>query len=146
MADEYEFTLEAEPPVAPWREPRIKAAPRIRQMFWCDFWSDACVPEMWKTRPVIVVSFKNTLAGPCTVVPTSTDSQSGPNAQWAHKLSFQPDGKRDSWVVCNHLYTVSPARLAPLWGEKSPRLGEAEFNKIIALMHLWLPQIPPPGN
>ncbi|MDB5453952.1 MAG: hypothetical protein JWO33_2530, partial [Caulobacteraceae bacterium] len=121
--------------------PRIKAAPRIRQMFWCDFSADARVPEMGKTRPVVVVSYRNTLSGTCTVVPTSTDPQEGMSAQWAHKLSFQPDGRRDSWVVCNHIYTVSASRLAPLTGATAPRLGEDEFNKIIELMHRWLPQL-----
>ena len=57
----------------PWVAPRIKAAPKIRQIYWCDYWQDARLPEMWKTRPVIVVSYKNTLTGPCLVVPVSTD-------------------------------------------------------------------------
>jgi len=48
-----------------WVPPRIKAAPKIRQIYWCDYWKDARLPEMWKTRPIIVVSYKNTLTGPC---------------------------------------------------------------------------------
>ena len=59
----------------PWVQPRIKAAPKIRQIYWCDYWKDARLPEMWKTRPVIVVSYKNTLHGPCLVVPVSTEPQ-----------------------------------------------------------------------
>ena len=59
----------------PWVPPRIKAAPKIRQIYWCDYWKDARLPEMWKTRPVIVVSYKNTLTGPCLVVPVSTEPQ-----------------------------------------------------------------------
>ncbi len=39
-------------------QPRIIAAPKIRQLYWCDFWCDAQLPEMWKTRPVIVVSYR----------------------------------------------------------------------------------------
>ena len=57
----------------PWVQPQIKAAPKIRQIYWCDYWKDARLPEMWKTRPVIVVSYKNTLTGPCRVVPVSTE-------------------------------------------------------------------------
>jgi mRNA interferase MazF len=66
-------------------QPRIIAAPKIRQLYWCDFWQDAMLPEMWKTRPVIVVSYKNALYGPCLVVPTSTDPQT--DNPWAHRLS-----------------------------------------------------------
>ena len=124
------------------RPPLIRGAPRVRQMYWCAFWADSCLPEMCKTRPVVVMSYKNTLHGPCLVVPTSTDPQEGASAKWAHKLSFQPDGRRDSWVVCNHLYTVSCARLAPLSGANIPRIDEDEFNEILARVHQWLPQLP----
>jgi mRNA interferase MazF len=65
--------------------PRIVGAAKIRGLYWCDFWQDAQLPEMWKTRPVIVVSYRNTLYGPCTVVPTSADPQVG--NPWADKLS-----------------------------------------------------------
>lgn len=123
-----------------WVAPRIKAAPKIRQLLWCTFWEDVMLPEMWKERPVLVVSFKNTLSGPCLVLPTSTDPQEGNSAAWAHKLSFQPDGKRDSWVVCNHLYTVSPSRLAP--AKVIPRVDEGEFNAILGRMYQWLPRLP----
>ncbi|MFO1141542.1 MAG: type II toxin-antitoxin system PemK/MazF family toxin [Amaricoccus sp.] len=122
--------------------PRIKAAPRIRQLYWCDFGCDVILPEMHKERPVVIISFKNTLHGHCLVLPTSTDPQEGESAQWAHKLSLKPDGARDSWVVCNHLYTVSTARLAPLAGKAIPRLNEAEFNQILSKTMAWLPRLP----
>src|SRR3546814_13095878 len=56
-------------------EPRVTAAPSIRQLYWCDFPQDAQLPEFWKRRPVIIVSFKNTLHGAVTVVPCSTAAQ-----------------------------------------------------------------------
>lgn len=127
---------------SPRRPLRIVAAPRVRQMYWCDFWEDACLPEMCKTRPVVILSFKNTLSGHCLVVPTSTDPQEGQSAKWAHSLSFAPDGRRASWVGCNHLYTVSTARLSPFAGKTIPRLSDAEFNQILALVHQWLPSLP----
>src|SRR5271154_6210644 len=74
----------------PWVQPRIKAAPKIRQIYWCDYWKDARLPEMWKTRPVIIVSYKNTLTGPCLVVPVSTEPQD--NNPWAHRLSIEIEG------------------------------------------------------
>lgn len=120
---------------------RIKAAPKVRQLYWCDFRGDALIPEMSKKRPALVLSYRNTLKGIVLVLPTSTDPQEGLSAPWAHKLSFQPDGKRDSWVVCNHLYTVSTRRLEPFAGPGMPRVSEAEFEAILAITHRWLPQI-----
>ena len=73
-------------------QPRIIAAPKLRQLYWCDFWRDAQLPEMWKTRPVIVVSYKSGLHSPCLVVPTSTEPQ-GSNP-WAVVLSSSIDGQR----------------------------------------------------
>lgn len=125
-------------------EPRIKAAPSIRQIYWCDFWPDAHLPEMWKCRPVVVISYKNRLHGPCLVLACSTDPQKGDAAQWAHKLSVSLDG-RDTWAVCNHLYTVAPSRLSVDRGGIQ-RLPEAEFNEILAKALSWLPKLPePPG-
>ena len=63
------------------RPPRIPArigvSPSIRQLYWCDFPRDAHLPEFWKRRPVIIISYKNTLSGAVTVIPCS----SGPDRQ-----------------------------------------------------------------
>ena len=74
----------------PWVKPRIIAAPKIRQIYWCDFWTDAHLPEMWKTRAVVVMSYKNKLHGPCLVVPISTEPQN--DNPWAYKLSAGIEG------------------------------------------------------
>ena len=121
--------------------PKIHAAPKIRQIYWCSFWTDVILPEMHKKRPVVIISHKNTLYGPCLVLPTSTDPQEGKSAEWAYKLSIRPDGSSDTWVVCNHLYTVSPSRLEPLHGPVIPRLPEDEFNEILAKALKWLPSL-----
>lgn len=118
-----------------WVQPRIIGAPKIRQLYWCDFWKDAMLPEMWKTRPVIVISYKNSLHGPCLVVPTSTDPQD--TNPWAHKLSVTFDGVQ-SWAVCNQPSTVSPGRFSQFAG-RIPRVPEADFNAILALLQKWLP-------
>jgi mRNA interferase MazF len=125
----------------PRKEPRIKAAPKIRQLYWCDFRGDVMLPEMGKVRPVLIVSYKNTLYGHCLVLPTSTDPQDGESEKWAHQLSIKVDGHRQSWVVCNHLYTVSTARLQPLIGKAIPRVAEDEFNQILTKMMAWLPKL-----
>lgn len=89
---------------------------------------------------MVIVSYKHTLHGHCLVVPTSTDPQEGKSADWAHKLSIRPDKKRETWVVCNHLYTVSTARLSPEYGA-IPRVPEGEFNEILAKILKWLPSV-----
>ena len=131
MADE----IEKPPRIAP----RIKAAPKIRNVYYCDLWKDAQLPEFWKTRPVIVVSYRNTLYGPCTVIPTSTDPQEG--NPWAHELSVQLDGLRQSWAVCNHPLTVATSRLSQFKG-KVPRVPEKDFDAILRLLLEWLPKPP----
>jgi mRNA interferase MazF len=121
-----------------WVSPRITAAPKIRQIYWCDYWKDARLPEMWKTRPVIVVSYKNTLHGPCLVVPTSTEPQN--NNPWAHRLSISIEGDGvTSWAVCNHPATMSPSRFKQ-FNKGTPLLQKAEFNQMLELLMKWLPQ------
>jgi mRNA interferase MazF len=129
---------EADKPARPpWVQPRIIAAPKIRQIYWCDFWQDAHLPEMWKTRPVIVVSYKNTLHGPCLVIPTSTEPENARNP-WASKLSIKVEGTFDSWAICNQPSTVAPSRFSQFKG-KIPLLPEGDFNKVLELLRKWLP-------
>jgi mRNA interferase MazF len=117
-------------------QPRITAAPKLRQLYWCDFPSDAQLPEMWKRRPVVIVSYKNTLHGPCTIIPTTTAPQG--NSPWAYQLSPHIDW-RASWAVCNHPYTIAPSRLSPVRG-KIPQVTKEEFNEILKRLTLWLPR------
>lgn len=135
----------AEPPALPDSDekpprhpPRLKAIPRIRQLFWCDFPRDGHLPEFWKRRPVLVVSFKNQLSGAVTVIPCSSQDQKG-NA-WAYKLATSIDGSA-SWAVCDKPTTVAVSRLTP---DKSGirRLPEDEFNEVLALLFKWLPKPP----
>ncbi len=122
------------PPRVP---PRIIAAPKIRQIYWCEYWHDARLPEMWKTRPVIVVSYKNTLFGPCLVVPISTDPQD--ENPWAFRLSIEIEGNGvASWAVCNHPTTISPSRLSQFRG-KIPLSPKADFNQLLERLMKWLP-------
>lgn len=118
-----------------WLAPRIKAAPKIRQVYWCDLWNDAILPEFWKTRPVIVMSYKNALRGPCLVIPTTTDPQD--ENRWAHRLSVTFNGVQ-SWAVCNQPSTVSPSRFSQFQG-RIPLVPEVDFNAVLALLNQWLP-------
>jgi mRNA interferase MazF len=118
-------------------QPRIIAAPKVRQIYWCEYWQDARLPEMWKTRPVIVVSYKNSLSGPCLVVPTSTAPQD--ENPWAFRLSIEIEGNGvASWAVCNHPVTISPSRLSQFHG-KIPLLPKVDFNQILERLMKWLP-------
>jgi mRNA interferase MazF len=118
--------------------PRIQAAPKIRQIYWCEFWKDARLPEMWKTRPIIVVSYKHTLRGHCLVIPTSSLAQD--DNEWAHKLSVEIEGDGiPLWAVCNQSYTVSTSRLMQFRGE-IPLLPKEDFNQVLGKLMKWLPQ------
>lgn len=118
--------------------PKLKAAPKIRQFYWCDFPKDAQLPEFWKLRPVIVFSFKNTLHGAVTVIPCSTQAQSDPKL--AFPLRTTIDGKA-AWAICDKITTVAVSRLSP---DKNGivRMPEAEFNEIIPLVLDLLPKVP----
>lgn len=125
------------PPERPPRvAPRITAAPKIRQVYWCDFWRDAQLPEMWKTRPVVVVSFKNTLHGPCTVIPMSTVPHD-PGDPWGYKLAVPIEGV-EAWAICNLPSTVAPSRLSQFHG-KIPRMDPADFDQVVQRLRRWLP-------
>jgi mRNA interferase MazF len=127
---------EIKPP--PRVKPRLKSAPKIRQLYWCDFPNDAQLPEFWKRRPVIILSYKHTLHGVATVIPCSTRPQ--PNNPWAFPLRTTIDGKA-AWAICDKLTTIAISRLLP---DKSgiPRMPEDEFHELLQLVMRWLPQLP----
>ncbi len=129
---------EAPPRVAP----RLKGAPKIRQLFWCDFPQDAQLPEFWKRRPVIVISYRNTLHGAVTVIPCSTQAQ--PSNQWAFPLQTTIDG-RAAFAICDKMTTVAVSRLVPD-KEGIVRMPEAEFNDMLGLVLSWLPKLPVPPD
>jgi mRNA interferase MazF len=122
---------EAPPRVAP----RLKGAPKIRQLFWCDFPQDAQLPEFWKRRPVIVISYRNTLHGAVTVIPCSTQAQ--PGNKWAVPLQTTIDG-RAAFAICDKMTTVAVSRLVPDKGGIA-RMPEAEFDAIVRVALAWLP-------
>jgi mRNA interferase MazF len=129
-------TLDLEKP--PHVPARLKAVPAIRELFWCDFPNDAHLPEFWKRRPVLVVSFRHTLSGAVTVIPCSSQEQ--PGNPWAFRLTTTIDGG-DSWAICDKPTTVAVSRLT-LDRSGKRRLPEAEFNGVLALLMRWLPALP----
>jgi mRNA interferase MazF len=120
--------------------PKVKAAPRIRQIYWCRLPIDAELPELWKVRPVIIVSYRNTLHGAVTAIPTTTVEQDA--NPWAYKLTISLDASKVSWAICDKPVTVAVSRLQP--HRVIPRLTEVEFNEVIARLLAWLPKLPGP--
>ena len=118
--------------------PRLKAAPKIRNLYWCDFPEDAQLPEFWKRRPVIIVSRKRALHGAVTVIPCSTDPQD--DNEWAVKIKTSIDN-RESWAICDKPCTVAVSRLLPHSGAV-PRLPHDEFALVLGKLLEWLPALP----
>ncbi|MBL4746248.1 MAG: type II toxin-antitoxin system PemK/MazF family toxin [Flavobacteriaceae bacterium] len=118
--------------------PKVKSAPKIRQMYWCDFPKDAQLPEFWKNRPVLVISYRHFLSGVATVVPITTNPQEGNKWAFPMKSSFN---NKNSWAICDKITTVAVSRLTP---DKPVimRVPEEEFNEILALVLDWLPKMP----
>lgn len=118
-------------------QPRLKSAPKVRQLYWCDFPEDAQLPEFWKRRPVIILSYKTTLHGAVTAIPCSTQAQ--PGNKWAFPLETTIDG-RAAWAICDKITTVAVSRLLP---DKNgiKRMPDKEFNDILAIVFDWLPKL-----
>ena len=129
--------MNAAPETPPKVQPKLRSAPKIRQLYWCDFPEDAHLPEFWKRRPVIIISYKTTLYGAVTAVPCSTQVQ--PHNKWAFPLQTTIDG-RAAWAICDKPSTFAVSRLLP---DKNGirRLPEDEFNELLGLVLDWLPKL-----
>ncbi len=117
---------------------RIKAAPKVGNVYWCDFHPEAVIhiPEFWKKRPVLVVSRNATLHGKVTVLPMTTDENNATNPN-AIELSAEMQGKIDrkrTWVICDHLTTVATSRLDNV-SNTPPRLKGDELTRILEKAH-----------
>lgn len=119
--------MQQPPPKVP---PRVTSAPSILQLYWCDFPQDAQLPEFWKRRPVVILSYKNSLHGAVTVVPCSTAAQGG--NRWAFPLQTTIDG-RAAFAICDKITTVAVSRLLP---DKRGivRLPEAAFDAMLRVV------------
>jgi len=114
-------------------KPRLKSAPKIRELFWCDFPKDAQLPEFWKTRAVLIVSHKNTLFGAVTVIPCSGQEQ--PGNRWAIELPVTIDGL-PSWAICDKPTSFAVSRLSS--GKRIVRLSEEQYAPILDRMLVWV--------
>lgn len=121
-------------------EPRLKAAPQIKRVYWCDFPLDAQLPEFWKTRPVLILSKSARLYGNVTVLPITTAPQ--PDNPMAHPI-ISPINGLPAAVICDYITTVAVSRLSPPdWrGKGIPRVSDADF---IAALKLAFGNLPDP--
>jgi mRNA interferase MazF len=118
-------------------KPRLRAAPKIRQLYWCDFPKDAQLPELWKRRPVVIISKTATLYGTVVVVPCSTQPNQDPRLSCQLKTTI--DG-RAAWAICDKPTTVAVSRLTTAQGE-IPRLSEFEFDDLLTVFFSLLPEL-----
>lgn len=120
----------------PRRQPKLIQAPKIREVYYCEFWQDAQLPEFWKIRPVIIISGPRELFGSVTVIPVTSSPHPG------NKLTFcltTPIGKYEqSWAVCNYPVTVAVSRLSPV-KNVTPRIEQAELEEIFLRLKRWIP-------
>ena len=78
------------------------------------------------------------------VVPLTRKAQG--NNKWAYKLSENPNPRKpsiESWAVCNHVYTVSCARLEQMKGA-APRMKQSDFDEVVRLVLKAMPNPPAP--
>jgi mRNA interferase MazF len=128
--------VDEDPP--PRVQPLLKAAPKIREIYWCTMPKDAQLPEFWKTRPVVVITHRRDLYGAVTVIPCTTLAQ--PTNPWAFRLRTMVT-REPSWAICDKVTTVAVSRLsAPK--QRGLRLPDHEFRELLEVLFRWLPPSP----
>jgi mRNA interferase MazF len=120
----------------PRNKPSIRSAPRVGQVYYCDFQEDALLPEFWKQRPVVIVSGNATLHGIVTIVPLTTKSQ--PDNKLACPFpSVLKDGET-SWAICSHVTSLATSRLSLIKG-KAPKVMNDDLQNILRLVRTTIP-------
>lgn len=115
----------------------IRAAPKLGAVYWCEFpdASHVHLPEMWKIRPVVIVSRKNVLHGKVMALPFSTSEGNAQNP-FAIRISDDFSTRMEgmpSWVLCDHITTIATSRLRQHRGQVL-RLAGQELASILLLM------------
>lgn len=110
-------------------KPVLKFHPGYGCILMCDF-SHQAVPEMVKTRPVVVISRKAANSQLCTVVPLSS-TEPDPKHPWHAKMTREkmPASLRgkECWAKCDCVATVSFARLDRI-RHKHPQTGARVYS------------------
>ena len=92
--------------------PKFKVWPKISQVYLCQY-SPIVLPEIGKQRPVVIVS-KGLGHGEdvVTIVPVTSSPQNKKEQKYCVKIESLFEKNRTSWVLCNHITTVSKKRLS----------------------------------
>lgn len=92
--------------------PKFKVWPKISQVYLCQY-SPIVLPEVGKQRPVVIVS-KGLGHGEdvVTIVPITSSPQNKKEQKYCVKIESLFENNRTSWVLCNHITTVSKKRLS----------------------------------
>ncbi|MFC7378090.1 type II toxin-antitoxin system PemK/MazF family toxin [Brevundimonas sp. GCM10030266] len=104
------------PPPRPAEKPKSQLTrdTRVGEVYWCDF-SPMNWPPEFDDQHLVVILRGGKIAGDIHVVTplTKSDQSANPHGyQLAHNPN--PGSAKDSWAVCNHVYSVASERLKPL--------------------------------
>lgn len=129
------------PPSTPYKAPlpplRIRSVPRFGEVYWCDFSISNHLPEFDAEHPAVIIRSGQKLDACHIVIPLTSADHEGD--AYAVKLSSNPVPQktpRQSWAVCNHLYTVASERLRPITDHRKygdpiyPKLNEVDLRAI----------------
>jgi uncharacterized protein YifN (PemK superfamily) len=112
---------------------------------WCAFSEGALLPEFRGEHPVVVVQSAKDLKDTCVVVPMTSARHNPSPTVYKLKAGYNPAARGvESWVICNHLYTVSQARLRPFQHrgyQAVPKIHQDDLEGIVACIRQGFPQI-----
>ncbi|MEX0704262.1 MAG: type II toxin-antitoxin system PemK/MazF family toxin [Planctomycetales bacterium] len=108
----------------------INFHPGYGTILYCNF-DHQTAPEMVKSRPVVVLSRKNSNVQLCTVVPLS-GTEPMPLQGWHHKMTFdklpKPMQTNDWWAKCDCIASVCFSRLDRIKVGKDPNTGRRIYD------------------
>lgn len=92
---------------------RLKQNTRVGHVYWCAFSEHNWPPEFDAPHLVVVIRGGDQHDGSHVVVPLTKQPQTG---QFGYRLKGNPNPRSapEAWAVCDHIYTVTSARLEPL--------------------------------
>ncbi|MBI5940043.1 MAG: type II toxin-antitoxin system PemK/MazF family toxin [Caulobacterales bacterium] len=92
---------------------RLEQNTRVGHVYWCSFSEHNWPPEFDAPHLVVVIRGGQQHDGSHVVVPLTKRAQTG---EFSYRLKGNPNPRSapETWAVCDHIYTVASARLAPL--------------------------------
>lgn len=103
----------------------LQNPPKKQAVYMCDF-KGLVLPEIVKTRPVVVVSASQARPGLATVIPLST-TPPVPTQRWHVQLPRRSSWDRqERWAKCDMIYQVSLKRLTMI-GQGRDLRGQRKY-------------------